>query len=166
MNLSEAIKKAVTLYAESKYSEEDLELALKEMGISASLAHKIIEFVPLAFGRVFLNDLNVKTQEHFVRYVVSDGKTVEKQRRNLTDEPVFKETLKIASKMKGNKETGKDFVAIAFCSAEVRAVNEMELKGSKPENVVLTAPYLQWNEVNETDVLESKEPSSWWQFWK
>jgi hypothetical protein len=167
MDIEEAIKKAVTIFAEHRDSGwEVLVEAVENSDIPTLLAGRLLEFMPLAFGRVFMKDLGIAFREEYVRYVVSDGKIVVKQRRKLIDESVYRESFKIASKMEGTKIDGEKFLAVAFRSAEFICVNEMELKGSKPEHLVLTEPHLEWTEEDELDISESKGNSSWWQLWK
>jgi hypothetical protein len=167
MDIIEGINKAVDIFAEHKNSHwEDLEQDFQNSGLPTSLANKLLEFMPLAFGRVFMKDLGISFRDEYVRYVVSDGKIIVKQRRKLTDELVYNESFKIASKMQTGKINGEKFLAVAFRSAEFNCVNEMELKGSKPENLVLTEPHLEWRDENELDISEPRGNSSWWQFWK
>ena len=166
MDISEGIKKALPLYADSQIkSEEDLESAIRNAGVPVALARKILEFVPLAFGRIFLKEMNVQLRADFVRHNIENGRIVEKQRRPLANEPVFREAFRIGSEMATNQETSQLFLKVAFWGAEMQAVNTMELKGAKPENLVLTEPSLQWRDENEFDeqlpeennkILESK----------
>lgn len=167
MNVQEAIKIAMSIFAENNGNWELSEKALRNCDIPLPLAEKILEFMPLAFGRAFMKDLGVMFKDEYVRYVHSDNKIVEKYRVRLIDEPVFRESLKIASSMVSKRIAGEDFQAIAFTSAEFRIVNEMMNKGSEPQNLVLTEPYLQWREelINE-NLTNLNQNKSWWQFWK
>jgi hypothetical protein len=169
MDISEAIEKALVVFANHENSnDEDLEKALEKMGIPLSLAYKLSEFMPLAFGRIFMKDLGVAFQQDFVRYVISEGKIVKKHQAKLDNEVVYKEAYKIASRMFSKRISVEEFQVVAFRSAEFRVVNEMLNKGSKPENIVLTQPYLQWREDIEEkeEFSDSNQSQSWWQFWK
>jgi hypothetical protein len=167
MDVSEAIKKTIHIFAEHRDSHwEVLVQAIEDSGIPVSVTAKLAEFMPLAFGRVLMKDLGISFREEYVRYVFSGGKTVVKQQRKLTDELVYRESLRIASKMEAEKIDGEEFLAVAYRSAEFNVVNDMELKGVKPENLVLTCPYLEWREENQLDISELKEIPGWWQFWK
>ena len=68
--------------------------------------------------------------------------------------------------MAGKETTGQIFLAIAFRSAEVNAVNQMELQGSRPENIVLTPMLTMWDLYEESDNLEAAQTKNWWEFWK
>ncbi len=59
-------------------------------------------------------------------------------------------------------------MAIAFRSAEVNAVNQMELQGSNPEDIVLTPMLTKWDlyEESELDKIELSQTKNWWEFWK
>jgi hypothetical protein len=114
-----------------------------------------------------MKDLGVNFRDEYIRYISDNGKTVVKQRRKLKDELVFTESLKIASSIVSKRKAGEEFQAVAFTSAEFRAVNELMNKGSEPQNIVLTEPYLQWREdLGNENFSESSQDKSWWQFWK
>ena len=70
--------------------------------------------------------------------------------------------------MAGKTTTGETFLAIAFRSSEVHSVNELELRGSKLENVVLTPIQILWeiDEESQPDKIEETQPKNWWEFWK
>ena len=167
MDIEVAIKKAMLICAENKGEWELSEKALRNSDIPLPLAEKILEFMPLAFGRAFMNGLGVNFSNEYVRYISEDNKAIIKQRGKLINEPVFAESLKIANNLISKRIAGEDFQAIAFTSAEFNVVNEMMNKGSQPENIVLTEPYLQWREeLSSEDLTESNQNKSWWQFWK
>ncbi|CAN5178484.1 hypothetical protein BH20ACI1_BH20ACI1_32270 [soil metagenome] len=166
MEIKDAIKKSMKIFADNKGNWDLSEAAIKNSDIPLPLGEKILEFMPLAFGRAFMNDLGVGFKDEYVRYIFDDGKTVVKQRRKLKNEPVFVESLKIASEIISKRSAGKDFQSVAFTSAEFRTVNEMMNKGSEPQNLVLTEPYLQWREeLADEKILDSEQEKNWWKFW-
>lgn len=167
MEVKEAIKKAMSIFAENKGDWELSEKALKNSDIPLPLAEKLLEFMPLAFGRAFMKDLGVNFTDEYVRYVQEDGKIIEKQRGKLKSEPVFTESLKMASEMVSKRIAGEDCQFVAFTSAEFNAVNEAMNKGSQPQNLVFTELYLQWREeLSDESLTERNQDKSWWQFWK
>jgi hypothetical protein len=166
MEISEAVKIAAPLFhAQKSLEDEDLVNTLTEVGVPLLLARRIVVFMPLAFGRIMLKELNVNVSDVY-EYFQKKGGFTDKKRRKLVDEPVYKESLKLAAKMAGKETTGQIFLAIAFRSAEVNAVNQMELQGSKPENIVLTPMLTMWDLYEESDNLEASQTKNWWEFWK
>ncbi len=166
MEISEAVKIAAPLFHTQKSLEdEDLVNILMEVGFPLLLARRIVVFMPLAFGRIMLKELNVNVRDEY-EYFQKKGVFTDKKRRKLVDEPVYRESLKLAAKMAGKETTGQTFLAIAFRSAEVNAVNQLELQGSKPENIVLTPMLTMWDLYEESDDLEATQAKNWWEFWK
>jgi hypothetical protein len=168
MDINETIKKAAPVFLSHKHLEdEDLVNVLIEKGFSESVARKLVLFMPIAFGRIILNDLKVKAGDEYECFQ-KKGIFTDKRRRKLVSESVYSESLKIAAEMAGKETTGQIFLAIAFRSAEVNAVNQMELQGSNPENVVLTPILIQW-EIGEEPPpthTESNRTKNWWELWK
>lgn len=131
------------------------------------MARKLILFMPIAFGRIMMDELGANLRDEFI-YTRKKGIFTDKTQKKLTDEKIYRESLKKASQMSGKKETGEIFLAIAFRSCEVNAVNDMELKGLNPQNAVFTPIEFFWelDEDQEHDDLESTQPKNWWEFWK
>jgi hypothetical protein len=168
MNSIEAINKALPILLQYKNLEdEDLVNVLVENDFSAALSRKLVLFMPIAFGRVFLSKLKVNVSDEYECYQ-KKGIFTDKQRRKLINEPVYKESLKIAAQMAGKETTGQTFLTIAFRSAEVNAVNQMELQGVNPERVVLTPILTEWeiDEEPQSYDAESTQEKNWWKFWK
>ena len=163
MKIVEAIKIALPVFAEHKNSDwEVLETALIGAGIEPSLTAKLLEFMPLAFGRVFLDGMGIKFAENYTRYNDLSGQSKESK---LLDEPVYAESFWAASQIVEYQAAGEAFNAVAFRSSELHAVNEALNAGSKPENLVTSPPHLVWNS-EETDSMDLLQPKKKWQFWK
>lgn len=141
-----AVESSIPIFLKHQNAdEEEILNDLINEGITEETALLIIEFVPLAFGRVFLANLGAKLEDRYIRYVFENGKTIEKASGKLTAEPVYKQAAKLArSKYEPGGNLSEEFVAVSRRSAEVKAIMELVGKGSKPEDVVLTPPYLQW----------------------
>lgn len=151
MNTYEAIKLALPIFAEHKNSNwEILDEALKNSETLSSFSDRLLEFMPLAFGRALMKDANIGFSKEYVRYTRSGTKIIEKERRNLEDEPVYKESFKLALQMITKGIADENFKAVAHRSAELSTITEMMNKSSKAENLVLTPPYLQWRESNDS----------------
>lgn len=112
----------------------------------------MVEFLPLAFGRVLTRDLKVVFADEYVRYSVIDGKAVEKERNKLGAQTVYTHAFHLASEISkktlfahlGLSAKYERFQIIAERSAEVKAIKDLIAKGSRPENIVLTEPYFQF----------------------
>ncbi len=168
MEISEAVKKAAPLFLTHKNLEdEDLVNALTEIGFPILLARRIVVFMPIAFGRIMLNELNVNLTDEY-EYFQKKGIFTDKKQRKLVDEPVYKESLKLAAELAGKETTGQIVLATAFRSAEVKVVNQLELQGVNPEDVVLTPMLTMWDlyDESELDNIESTQSKNWWEFWK
>lgn len=169
MEIRKAIEKAISIITENTEADLD-ELAVKisSADIPEQLTDKILEFVPLAFGRVYMRDWGTNFKDEYVRYVLEDGKPVEKQRRKLTNEPVYCEAIKIANKLNSKWKRNKTFELVAFMSSEFLGINELMNKGAKPQDIVLTNPYLPWRDdlSDEDNFTESTDSKNWWQIWK
>jgi len=155
MNITKAIKIALPTFVKYREEgEETIRKALIKAGIPEELSCQLVEFLPIAFGRVFLKNMPVDLSDEYIRYVFADGEFVEKERKKLSSHPVFTEAKNIALSMaKKNRwalfksSKGEQFETIAKWSAEVKAISYLMIeKGSKPENIVLTPPSLQWRE--------------------
>lgn len=166
MQVIEAVKIALPVFAAYKDSDwEVLGQALKNANIPHSLADKLLEFMPLAFGRVFLEGMNIQFETFYLRY---DPATKREQRRKLNDEPVYTESHWAASEIVAANAAGEAFQAVVFRSSEVHAVNNALNGGSKPENLLMSPPVLMWKSEDENPKSdsESQVTKKRWQFWK
>jgi hypothetical protein len=163
MEAKEAIEAALPVFEKHKNSEDDVvEQALKSAGIPSQTAVRLVEFMPLAFGRVFMDGMGITFEENYIRL---NRKTKQEKRGKLADEKFYTESLSFARQIVGQQTYSKAFQAVALRSAEVNAVNNALNNGSKPENLVLSSPVFLWEEENQNDVSESKQSKSWWRFW-
>jgi hypothetical protein len=153
MSITRKIKAAVPIFVINANAEEEKLLAsLIANGIEEDFAWKLIEFLPLAFGRVLLKKWRVRTSDEYVRYTPSEEKIVENVRKKLGGEIVFSYAIFMGSEMSkrsllsilGLSLKNEQFQTIAGLSVEVKAVRELIGRGSKPENLVLTPPYFQF----------------------
>jgi hypothetical protein len=163
MDILEAIQLAVPIFHEHKNSTwKTLGEALQEAGIPASLSNRLLEFMPLAFARAFVDGLGIEFGEYYIRF---DPKTNKKVSKRLADEPVFTESFSYASSLIAGKQSGDEFTAVVFRSSEFVAMNKAMNDGSRPEDLVSSPPVLLWNE--ETDE-QAKQASSKakWKFWQ
>jgi hypothetical protein len=163
MDILEAIQLAIPIFHEHKNSTwKTLGEALKEAGIPASVSNRLLEFMPLAFARAFVDGLGIEFGEYYIRF---DPKTNKKVSKRLADEPVFTESFSYASSLIAGKQAGDEFTAVVFRSSEFVAMNKAMNDGSRPEDLVSSPPVLLWD--GETD--EQAKPASSkpkWKFWQ
>lgn len=166
MELPEAIKTAFAVFAEHQHSDdESLQQALVNAGISPGLATKLLEFMPLAFGRVFLDGMGIKFEDYYLR---QNPRTKENQKKKLSDEVVYRESFEVASFLFTKKVAGEVFKAVAFRSSEFKGVNNAMNDGSQPENLVMSLPIMLWDEEVDAPPHDAKPQQSKnrWHFWK
>jgi hypothetical protein len=110
--------------------------ALVAQGADAALAEKLVDFVPIAFGRPVLERLGVRASEEGV--LVVGG--VERRFRLMAD-PVFADAVALAREAytRGSMP-GDVFRAVVMRGAELRAVNEALTAGAKAQDLSLSAP--------------------------
>ena len=163
MEIIEAIELALPVFHEHKDSTwKTLGEALKAAGIPANVADRLLEFMPLAFARAFLDGLGIEFRENYIRL---DSKTRKKVSKRLADEPVFTESFAFASSLIAEKQASDEFTAVVFRSSEFDAINKAMNAGSRPEELVSSPPILLWDEeADEQEKRESSKPK--WQFWK
>ncbi len=114
MEITEALRKAAPIFLTDKIlEEEDLVDALTDIGLPLLLARRIVVFMPIAFGRIMLKELNVNVSDKY-EYFQKKGVFTDKRQRKLRDEPVFSESLKLAAEMAGKETTGQIFWQLRF----------------------------------------------------
>lgn len=163
MEIIEAIELALPVFHEHKDSTwKTLGEALKAAGIPANISDRLLEFMPLAFARAFVDGLGIEFGEYYIRF---DPKTRKKVSKRLVDEPVYRESLSFAFSLIAEKKAGDEFTAVVFRSSEFVAMNKAMNEGSRPEELVSSPPVLLWDaEADERAKREASKPK--WKFWK
>jgi hypothetical protein len=110
--------------------------ALVAQGADPVLAEKLVDYVPIAFGRPVLERLGVRASEEGVLLIGSK----ERRFRLMTD-PVFADAVALAREAytRGSMP-GDVFRAVVMRGAELRAVNEALTAGAKAQDLSLSAP--------------------------
>ena len=141
--MSDYIYKAVCVLRELR-DLDDLGIykALLADGLQPPLAARLIEFVPLAYGRVLLTKTGARFSDSFQRKLP----TGVLQEHLLSSEPVWSAALEFARSESQRHTSAQDFLAVAGRSAEFQAANELLNRGSKLENLVFTPYLLLWPE--------------------
>jgi hypothetical protein len=140
--IREAIRTAVRVFATSTDSDNRRVLdALEREGLVDEMARSLVEFVPLAFGRAFLEGTGVIIRDDYIR-IDAQGRT--RFCGKLLDEPIYKESLAIVPEVAAQ---GKEaLLAIVWRSPESRAANEMFNAGRRPGDLYCCSPVLFWRE--------------------
>lgn len=149
MEIIEAIKIALPVFAEHQNSDwEVLEQAFANTDIPHSLTIKLLEFMPLAFGRVLLDGMGIQFSESYIRY---DAQTERQKEQRLADEPVYIESFWAATQIVARQAAGEAFKAVALRSAELDAINKALNAGSKPEDLATSSPCLSWESEDKSE---------------
>ena len=154
---SEIVKATEIFRAHPGASEAELVTHICAAIGDHDLAERLIEFVPLAFGRVLLTRMGVQLPDQFIRMLDHDKFS---EPYPLDAEPVWRPALAYAKE--AEKQMSKDeFFTIAGRSAEVDAVTQACAKGSDPRNLVGSPPILL-----HAAPMPATPRKRWWQVWK
>jgi hypothetical protein len=166
MEILSAIKLALPVFYEHKDSTwKTLGDGLTEAGIQAALAKGLLEFMPLAFGRAFVDGMGIEFGEYYIRF---NPKTNKKVSKRLDEEPVYCEAFALATSMMDEQQAGDEFMSVVFRSSEFVAMNKALNDGSHPEDLVASPPVLLWDEESGKQSLDGEQgiSKSKWKFWK
>jgi hypothetical protein len=136
MDTRERLQKALPLFAGIETGDRDgLLRALRAAGFTEAAAAEIVEFMPLAFARVLLEDVGVPLPEHYVRRVPGSH---EERKHRLADEPIYREAAAAAWEVLQTDEAA--FVAVAARSSELQALNRALHAGARLDDFLLSPP--------------------------
>ena len=140
MEVKQAVETAVQVFiANPDCDYVELTDALERAGLTAEMASRMVEFLPLAFGREFLGEGGPQFPPDYTR---RDREGRERFRGLLQDEPVYREALAIMPLVAAQ---GKDALwSILGRSSEMDAVNQALHKGSELRNLLVSPPILIW----------------------
>jgi len=124
-------------------SDGQLITTLLEAGFDQALATRLVEFIPLAYSRVWLADSGVQFEDYYLR-VSADGKTYTEH--NLEDEPVYREAVAAAQSEIAAGSGFDELLPIVGRSSEFKAINSALHGGSRLEDLELSAPVLLWED--------------------
>jgi hypothetical protein len=138
-NWQEDIKIVVECFiANPRKNDDEITPILKAKGIDESFIPAYLLWIPMAFGRFMLRG-EIQFPEHFQSF---DPETEKITRRAFSEHLLFQEATKYAETAVSNGLKGNDFLAVAGRSAEFHVINQMELSGSKIENIVLSEAHI------------------------
>jgi hypothetical protein len=112
-------------------------------GVERQYAARLVEFLPMAYGRLLLGKAGIHFSEMFQRMTPSGDLTAEQQ---LSSEPVWEEVVSFAQAEARRGASKEDVLAVAGRSAELDVVNQLLKQGSKPEDLILTTASLKWSQ--------------------
>jgi hypothetical protein len=166
MDIFEAIQLAIPVFHEHKDSTwKTLGEALKEAGIPAILANRLLEFMPLAFGRAFVDGMGIEFGEYYIRF---NPKTNKKVSKRLAEEPVYTQSFAAATSLMTQKQAGDEVMSVIVRSSEFTAMNKALNDGSHVKDLVASPPVLLWDEEasDQAGDGETTRSKSKWKFWK
>lgn len=100
----------------------------------------LLAYVPLAFGRIALEELPVRFSATAVTHVDADDEGTEVR---LADDPIFSAADGLGRRaLAAGTLTQDEFLAVALRSAEVQAVNQAVQGGAEPEDLEVSAPVI------------------------
>jgi hypothetical protein len=138
MSLADSIRQALPFFVDHAASDtRALRLALQQAGHPVEFAAELVEFMPLAFGRLLLEGTGVQLSDVYSRL---DREGCEKVQARLIDEPVYRQALAIAREVASQDQVA--FMAVAGRSSELNAVSKALYAGSKPESLLVSPPVL------------------------
>ena len=140
----EDISRAVALLrANPDASMEEVYKQLVKSGTKADLAARLIEFLPVVYGRIILSTIGVRLSDKF-RRVLPDG-TVSPERR-LAEEPLWLAATQFARAEVNRGVSPREIELVGGCSCEIAAANQVLQKGGDPKNVICVPPLFCWPE--------------------
>lgn len=154
--LASGIVLTAELIADHPEDEDELLVTvISQSGFDRALGERLVTFVPLAFGRVYLAEARPTFP---LEYIIRDLRSDRSVRRAFSSEPVFEAALAIARSW--TTESRDKVARVAHRSAEVRVVQQLTTPGGSPAAIVLTEPILTRIPFPDT---EEKRP--WWKLW-
>jgi hypothetical protein len=171
--MREIIAKAVKIYRTARMDDDEVYKRLVADGVDRNIAGRLVEFLPLAYGRIFFTDSGAKFSESYLR--------VDKHGHLLPDEqplasvPIWNEIIAFAQSEIDNGTDKVDLFFVAFNSSEFQAIVDCLKKGEKPSDLVFSPPmFLHPEDDYETkqtiDKLQKDDDSlskkKRWQFWR
>jgi len=136
------ISQAVALFrAHPGATNLNLYTKLAALGMPRGVAARMVEFLPLVYGRLSLSKTEVQFSQTFQR-VLPDGTLSPK--RNLADEPLWLAAAQFARSEVDRGVSQSDIGLLANRSSEIEVVEQAKKKGS--DLLMLSSPMFCWPE--------------------
>jgi hypothetical protein len=117
-------------------------------GMDRQLAARIVEFLPMAYGRLLMAKSGARFSDSFRRRLPTGGLSEPKA---FSSEPVWNMALSFARAEIERSITKKDFLFLAGRSAEFQVANGFLNQGRKLDDLVFTPPLLPWSDEGPED---------------
>jgi hypothetical protein len=138
VSTNEQISKAVSLFRTSRaHGDEGIYRKLVAEGVEPQLAARLVEFLPLTYGRFLLEKSGTRFSEYFQR-MLSSGRSEELL---LSSEPVWNAAVAFAPTEAIQGISVQDFLAVAGRSGEFQVANKLLNQGSKLQDLVFTLSF-------------------------
>jgi hypothetical protein len=141
--LEDITQAAEILRAQTDSSDGQLITTLVEAGFAQALATRLVEFIPLAYSRVWLAGRGIQFTDYYLR-MSADGETYTEY--ELEDEPVYREAVAAAQSEIDAGSGFDELLPIFGRSSEFKAINSALNGGSRLEDLELSAPVLLWED--------------------
>src|SRR5690242_13311478 len=133
--MNELISSAVALLRNSPtLGDEAIYQLLVAEGFEHQIAARLVEFLPIAYGRLILANSGIRFSDTFER-ILPDGRISSK---SLSSEPLWESAVAFARTEADHGVSGKDLLAVAGRSAELHAANQLLQEGAKLEDLAFT----------------------------
>jgi hypothetical protein len=174
-DLDSSIRRFVAAFQKVDDSDSAAEV-LKNAGVEDELVNRVVAFAPLAFAHVIFATLRNSFPDEYI-LVRRDGTLLEGLQ--LMQEPAFARAMMLSQELSGS-ETLEALKKVACTSSLVHAINNAALRGSKPEDLIMTPPVVFYpgaseevvNKIEQMLAARLKEqfgalrkPKPWWRFW-
>jgi hypothetical protein len=157
--MNDDISKAVSIFrTATNLDDYAMYQALVADGVDAHRAARLVEFLPVVYCRLILQNSGARFS-HTFRRTLPGGQS---QEQPLSSEPIWNEIVEFANAEVEHGVSGQDLLAVGARSAEFDAANQLLNKGTQLENIVFAAPVLKWPE-NGPDPSANFKTSEKWQ---
>jgi hypothetical protein len=120
--------------------DADIVRDLIAQGCAPEHAERLVDFVPIAFGRAVLEHLGVRPSADAVAVVRGEERPF-----RLTEDPVFADAADLARGAYADGTMAPEvFQSCALRSAELNAVNQALTAGAKAGDLQLSPPRFSW----------------------
>jgi hypothetical protein len=159
MNLEQSLDLAIVIYTQYESSTwEALETAMYATKMPKRHAERILEFMPIAFGRILMRESGVEFQPTYERRKPDSAKRKEYA---FAKNAAYIASLEYAERQNQSVTGLPTLNAVAVRSPEIKAIEDMVNSGVETQNIVLSKPILGW-----TSIPENPDEKIWWQVWK
>ena len=158
MNLEQSLDLALTIFTQYEHSNwKSLETAMYATKMPKLHAERILEFMPVAFGRVLMRDSGVEFQGIYERRKPGSGVGREFQ---IATNQVYVASVAYAKRQADSTSGIEILNAVANRSPELKAIQDKVNEGVEAENIVLSRLILGW-----TGKPENPDDKVWWKIW-